>query len=534
MQIHELNSFSGTPSANDYLVTDNGTDTSKIPATELIAPAVNAVTDEVATRQSADALLQSQIDQFVAPTGTAPNPAEIENARIGADNVTYTTLGEAIRTQVTDVKSALIDIDGAVINKARLVLGNINASTSGWVYQVRTYGVITQQGYEIPIDIGTRIYLTDYTSYKIGISWKDANNNYGTSGWITSGYFETTVKGVYVLNVQLKNTDNTASVDDVYSILRINGGRLNAVEKQVEELTPLPPTASSEISRIKIVDTINNAWGQGVALVGDYVLMFNASNDQHTNHANIDVYNISDLTTKLFSVEHNLGHCASADYNKETDTLLIANGTYASGVDSLIFLIPNISTLLENRTSLEYGSANVHEINITALSGEGVVACFGEQANVIYAVKVLDGTNYDTVLTKYFYKLYVGKGTTNMVSTFPAASVGTYTAQADGVPNGTARILMSGSLDFAGELQGLKYDGRLLLPFDTRKLIHTDKLPYLAMIETTSAFTLKEICYLYLAYDNGNVKASEMEDLFITDTNLAYVSNGSKIYSILI
>ena len=107
MQIHELNSFSGTPSANDYLVTDNGTDTSKIPATELIAPAVNAVTDEVATRQSADALLQSQIDQLVAPTGTAPNPAEIENARIGADNVTYTTLGEAIRTQVTDVKSAI-------------------------------------------------------------------------------------------------------------------------------------------------------------------------------------------------------------------------------------------------------------------------------------------------------------------------------------------------------------------------------------------------------------------------------------------
>lgn len=111
MQIHELNSFSGTPSANDYLVTDNGTDTSKIPATELIAPAVNAVTDEVATRQSADALLQSQIDQLVAPTGTAPNPAEIENARIGADNVTYTTLGEAIRTQVTDVKAELNNLD---------------------------------------------------------------------------------------------------------------------------------------------------------------------------------------------------------------------------------------------------------------------------------------------------------------------------------------------------------------------------------------------------------------------------------------
>ena len=55
---------------------------------------------EINARQSGDSLLQSEIDQLVAPTGTAPNPAEIENARIGADGVTYTTLGDAIRTQV--------------------------------------------------------------------------------------------------------------------------------------------------------------------------------------------------------------------------------------------------------------------------------------------------------------------------------------------------------------------------------------------------------------------------------------------------
>ena len=32
MQIHELNSFSGTPGDSDYLAIDNGTETSKIPA----------------------------------------------------------------------------------------------------------------------------------------------------------------------------------------------------------------------------------------------------------------------------------------------------------------------------------------------------------------------------------------------------------------------------------------------------------------------------------------------------------------------
>ena len=35
MQIHELNSFVGTPSATDYLAIDDGTETNKVPATAL-------------------------------------------------------------------------------------------------------------------------------------------------------------------------------------------------------------------------------------------------------------------------------------------------------------------------------------------------------------------------------------------------------------------------------------------------------------------------------------------------------------------
>ena len=33
MQIHELNSFTGTPSVSDYLVIDDGTETMKVPST---------------------------------------------------------------------------------------------------------------------------------------------------------------------------------------------------------------------------------------------------------------------------------------------------------------------------------------------------------------------------------------------------------------------------------------------------------------------------------------------------------------------
>lgn len=87
---------------------------------------INGVASDLAsessTRASQDTNLQAQINQLVAPTGTAPNPAEIENARIGADNVTYTTLGDAIRTQVTDLKSALTGDEGALLYNGRKYL----------------------------------------------------------------------------------------------------------------------------------------------------------------------------------------------------------------------------------------------------------------------------------------------------------------------------------------------------------------------------------------------------------------------------
>lgn len=62
---------------------------------------------EASARATEDASLQSQINQLIAPSGSAPSAAEVENARIGADGVTYPTLGDAIRTNDSALKSAL-------------------------------------------------------------------------------------------------------------------------------------------------------------------------------------------------------------------------------------------------------------------------------------------------------------------------------------------------------------------------------------------------------------------------------------------
>lgn len=62
---------------------------------------------EASTRATTDASLQSQIDQLIAPSGEAPSAAEVQNARIGADGVTYPTLGDAIRTNDSELKSQI-------------------------------------------------------------------------------------------------------------------------------------------------------------------------------------------------------------------------------------------------------------------------------------------------------------------------------------------------------------------------------------------------------------------------------------------
>lgn len=76
---------------------------------------VAAIGNEATLRAAADANLQTQINQIVAPTGEAPSTSEIQNARIGVDSVTYQSLGEAIRTQNTNLKRSIQNINGSWI-----------------------------------------------------------------------------------------------------------------------------------------------------------------------------------------------------------------------------------------------------------------------------------------------------------------------------------------------------------------------------------------------------------------------------------
>lgn len=75
MQIHELDSFSGTPTSTDYLVIDNGTETKKIPAPNVGASVPVAMTQseaeagtETGTRVISPKVLKDSVEEIVGTT----------------------------------------------------------------------------------------------------------------------------------------------------------------------------------------------------------------------------------------------------------------------------------------------------------------------------------------------------------------------------------------------------------------------------------------------------------------------------------
>lgn len=138
MQIHELNNFSGTLGSGAYLAIDDGNDTGKISSQGLLAAT------------------EARIDNIIA--GDAPSAAEVVDARLGADGVTYSSLGTGIRSQFTDVKSAfnsviIHDDTTNFINKNKLKSGYVKYD--GSIVQPYSGLVYTEK---IPMEYGDTFY----------------------------------------------------------------------------------------------------------------------------------------------------------------------------------------------------------------------------------------------------------------------------------------------------------------------------------------------------------------------------------------
>lgn len=157
---------------------------------------------EASSRTTTDALLQAQIDQLIAPSGSAPSAAEVENARIGSDGTVYPTLGDAIRTQNSDLKSHL---DNNIVGTLDYMLTNsidllrlIKWNKGSYVDDANGAVVANQRFYcsdMIPLaEIGTEYHVLATASNTFKMAQYDSNGEFITESGLSIGSAKNIVK----------------------------------------------------------------------------------------------------------------------------------------------------------------------------------------------------------------------------------------------------------------------------------------------------------------------------------------------------
>ena len=150
MEIHELNTFSGALGSGDYFATDNGNDTSKVSAEALLAP------------------LNERIDNIIA--GPSSSAQEVIDARLGANGITYGSLGEAIRGQYDYLEE---DFNGKSLSLV-WIDGKFPNFNTGGIWDGPDY----KYAKEVPVLPNGTYEYTGMTTGVCGICFLDENKSF--------------------------------------------------------------------------------------------------------------------------------------------------------------------------------------------------------------------------------------------------------------------------------------------------------------------------------------------------------------------
>lgn len=186
---------------------------------------------------SIDLIARQQIAELVAPSGEAPSAAEVTDARVGADGTSYTSLGDAIRTQTADLKSGLDKVIGEIGTRTAIPLYGTN---DGW--KLAGNGLCTSDSTatlkKYKVEAGEILYLrinketagTFQFQKDSGVPATGTNANLIGSAYANGidGYIIVPTGATYLITSQLiSNTSNkvqkyTINIDDSMSELQAN------------------------------------------------------------------------------------------------------------------------------------------------------------------------------------------------------------------------------------------------------------------------------------------------------------------------
>lgn len=247
---------------------------------------------EASTRATTDASLQSQINQLVAPSGSAPSAAEVENARVGADGTVYQTLGDAIRTQVTDVKSAIRQVSEAsymvVVEKGE----SANASGEIVPFHIRTGDTVTVSTVDGSTFGSVQFRLYDANGQYI--DYYALSSSYGNARTFTNQYAETFYVGI--------TTVSTASPDKYLAVNKSNMFKL-----ELDGLSSLIDNNSADIAELdtlKPSKSIVNRFDKSTVEANKYISVNTGDILTGNNFSASGFINVGDLTAIWCSYTH--------------------------------------------------------------------------------------------------------------------------------------------------------------------------------------------------------------------------------------
>lgn len=232
----------GTPSDSDLAVFQEAID-----AAATIGDVVDLVDDV--------AVLEARMDEFARlPDGSLSTAADAElvDIRVGADGTTYTTAGDAVRWQYSDLKNALNTLNTEVasitgrLNPPQFALGSRYVSNGADTWATNNVRMSFKQGSYISLSQGDVVSKTSADIYTFSGGYSTDNGATFTSIANRFDDFTAPADGIYFFCLAKRNdavfTDEDLALANTY--ISFTGtssdsmeGRLNSVETEITDLS---------------------------------------------------------------------------------------------------------------------------------------------------------------------------------------------------------------------------------------------------------------------------------------------------------